>query len=87
MILGGLVAVPCGIVFGSHVLGTVRSAPAIDVPGTVEMDLETGPYMVYEHTGSRSGFGGFNVSEDDGPTITPAQLTVTGPDGQHRRGS
>ena len=56
---------------------TTESRPT---PVTAELDLDEGRYTVFELTGRTAGVGDDQVIEDRGTTITPALITVTGPD-------
>jgi hypothetical protein len=55
------------------------TGPVITTPGTTAMHLGTGKYLVYQRTGS-SGFG---IDTNSTTTLTPGEVTVTGPDGQN----
>ena len=53
--------------------------PRISVPGERSVDLEEGTWVLYQHTGTSSGGGGFTFDMNRGVTLHPDQVTVTGP--------
>lgn len=44
--------------------------------------LDAGRYVIFERIGSRTGNGPVSVTDVHSPTITPARVHVTGPDGR-----
>lgn len=77
---GALLAIPAGVIFGVRVFRTI-SVPTVTTPATVERHLGSGTWIVFERTGTRRGSIDFTFRENDGPNLSPRQVTVTGPDG------
>jgi hypothetical protein len=78
--LGALIAVPSMVIVGVRGARTIN-APSVATPGITQRQLSRGRWFVFERTGSRSGPGGFNFTQNGAPDLTPDQLKVTGPDG------
>jgi hypothetical protein len=57
------------------------TSPVQTTPLDRPMTLEHSEYAVYELTGHTSGGGGVTFSERRSVTVSPSQVTVTGPDG------
>jgi hypothetical protein len=55
--------------------------PALATPMHVTQALADTDYAVFELTGHRGGAGPITVRENDAPTVTPDDVTVTAPDG------
>jgi hypothetical protein len=79
--LGVLIAIPGVIVMGFAIWHAL-SGPAYRVPGTTELHLGSGEYIVFEHTGDRDTYGPLTIQRGRGVTLSHDQLVVTGPDGQ-----
>ncbi len=78
MVAGAVLAVPTLIAGIVPITRSISSAGTFVSPGPVSMHLGKGTYMVYEFTGSSAFDSPFN---DDDVTISPADVTVTGPTG------
>jgi hypothetical protein len=78
--VGALVAVPAFVIVAARAIPAINT-PALATPGATDRHLVPGTWMIFQRTGHKVGFGGFNVSHDDAPTIEPAQVSVTGPEG------
>jgi hypothetical protein len=80
LVLGLLLAVPAGVTL---VVRSVRAlgAPSMAAPTVARRSLSPGTWVVFERTGTRSGFGGVTVSRTGSPVLAPADVTVTGQDG------
>src|SRR4051812_31523992 len=83
MIIGIVVAVPSLIAGIMPILNTLNS-PGFDVPGKATIHLGAGSYELYQRTGSTSIGDSF---DDSLPTITPDDVTITGPSGQRIAGT
>lgn len=81
LIAGILIAVP-GVVVIFLTFWHAVFGPTVTVPGTEELQLGQGTYVVFEHTGNTNQYGPVTVRRDKGVTIDRQQLTVTAPDGQ-----
>lgn len=57
------------------------TSPVLSVPGTRTLRLERSEYAVYELNGSQTRRGDVTAVQRHSITITPDQVTVTGPDG------
>lgn len=55
------------------------SGPRFDVPGSAALDLDSGTWVVYERTGTSTGAGGIDVTNNGFVTIAPGDITVDGP--------
>jgi Protein of unknown function (DUF2510) len=77
IVVGALVAIPTLIAGVVPIARAFTASSRFDAPSTVRLHLGKGTYLVYERTGSNSPF-----STDDSVTITPADVTVIGPDGE-----
>lgn len=78
-IAGVALAVPTLIAGVVPIVRSISTSERFEVPGRVDLHLGRGTYMLYEDKGATSlgsAFGG-----DDSVTISPADVTVTGPDG------
>lgn len=78
MVLGAALAVPTLVAGIIPITRSVSNADTFVSPGPVVMHLGKGTYMVYEFTGNGSFDSPFS---NDDVTITPADVTVTGPTG------
>jgi hypothetical protein len=80
VVVGLLVAVPA---MAMLVLRSVRAvdAPSMAAPGAVRRHLSAGTWVVFEHTGTRTGAIGFTVTSIGSPELQPGNVTVTAPDG------
>jgi len=54
----------------------------LTTPGSDEMHLTTGRYVVFELTGSQTNGGPITFTQNNFPVLTPGDVTVTGPSGQ-----
>lgn len=82
MIVGILVAIPGVVVFGAGIWHTVF-APTLRVPGTTQLQLGSGTYIVFEHTGHTDNYGPVAIRRSSGVTIDARQLVVRAQN--HRR--
>ena len=73
-IVGG---VGTGVTFGKTILGS----DSVALPAHLQRHFDTGTYEVYQRTGTSGGGGGFTFSNGQPPTLRPADVVVTGPDG------
>ncbi len=79
--LGLLVFIPSVVLAVLPFVGSIPST-AYAVPSRVQIHLRKADYVVYERTGTRSGFGGLGGLGQRNPvTIDASQVTVTAPDG------
>jgi len=80
LVLGLLLAVPAGVTL---VARSVRAlgGPSMSAPGMERRHLSAGTWLVFERTGTRSGFGGITVSHTGAVELQPGDVTVTAPDG------
>ena len=53
--------------------------PRISVPGERSLELDEGTWVLYQHTGSRSGGGGITFDQNRSVTLHPEHVTITGP--------
>ncbi|MFL6070134.1 MAG: DUF2510 domain-containing protein [Actinomycetes bacterium] len=80
-VLGGVIAV-VGLV--SRVGGVLVDAITADsqlTPARMQLQLDGGPYVVYELTGQTRGGGPFTVENGRGVTVNVSDVTVTSVDG------
>jgi len=77
-----------GLVFG--VPASVRAVqvflksingPALNVPGSTQVHLNSGRWVIFQRTGSKSDYGPVHTSENGPPTITVSDVTVIGAGG------
>jgi hypothetical protein len=80
LVLGLVLAVPAGVTL---VARSVRAlgGPSMTAPGVERRSLSAGTWLVFERTGTRSGFGGITVTHTGGAELQPGDVTVTAPDG------
>ncbi len=78
MVAGAVLAVPTLVAGIIPITRSVSNAGTFVSPGPVVMHLGKGTYMVYEFTSDGSFDAPFN---NDDVTISPADVTVTGPTG------
>ncbi|HZQ57974.1 MAG TPA: DUF2510 domain-containing protein [Acidimicrobiales bacterium] len=78
--VGLVLAVPATAVMVSRVVGTY-TAPSMTTPTVARRHLSMGTWVIFERTGTRSGFGGVTVSRDNSVALRPSDVTVAGPDG------
>lgn len=74
--IGGIAGIASGA--GSSISDSLTS-PEVNVPGTVTRSLSTGTYVVYEASGTSKS--------SQVTTLSPSDVTVTGPDGALAVGS
>ncbi|MEY2454379.1 MAG: hypothetical protein QOD92_3953, partial [Acidimicrobiaceae bacterium] len=60
---------------------TVVWPSSIDTPGSVNLKLSQGTYMVYERTGRKRGGGGITFTENGSTSLRPEAVRVTSPSG------
>jgi len=77
IVAGVVLAVPTAIAGVAPIVRAVASPAGFAVPGSVHVHLARATYMIYEDTGAASIGSAF--SPDDTVTITPGDVTVTGP--------
>jgi hypothetical protein len=53
--------------------------PRFATPSSQELTLDTGTWVVFERTGSTHGGAGFTFSEGTSVSLSPRDVTVTGP--------
>jgi hypothetical protein len=81
VLVAGLAAVVvCAVRVGAAVAGTLN-APSFTIPGSTVVDLETGTYAVYEHTGTQGSAGPVSMTFRGRPTLGPDDVVVTDPAG------
>ena len=78
-LLLGLVLVVVGLSHGLPDFSRTMSGPRLTAPGEASVELDRGPWTLFERTGSSSGGGGFTFTENDGVTFGPDQVSVDGP--------
>jgi hypothetical protein len=76
IVVGALLGIPTLIAGVVPIARAFTASSRFEAPGTVRVHLGRGTYLVYEQTRSSSPF-----STNDSVTITPADVTVFGPDG------
>ena len=84
-----VLAVGLGIVCGVRIvavvarpIGDALSAPARQTPLDAQLPLQPGQYTVFQLTGEQHSVGNLRYKQNHAPTITPADVQATGPDGQ-----
>jgi hypothetical protein len=80
LVIGVMVAVPAAVTVALRAVRTL-STSSISTPGALRRHLAPGTWFVFQRTGTTSGGGGFTVTRNDAPTLTPSEVTVTAPDG------
>jgi hypothetical protein len=80
LVVGLVLAVPASAVLVSRVAGSLTSR-SVATPTAFRRHLTTGTWVVFERTGTRTGFGGVTVTNDHSPELQPADVTVMAPDG------
>jgi len=81
LVIGILIAIPGVLVFANGIWHTL-SGPTYDVPGTTQLHLGKGTYIVFERTGGRQTYGPLTIRRNHGVTIGWNQLSVTGRGGE-----
>jgi len=76
IVVGALVGLVCGAFVVVPLVHTAF-APVRDVPGTVQLDLSAGRYMIYQRTGWSKQYGPLSTSSNHWPTIGPESVRVT----------
>ena len=76
IVVGLALLIPTLIGGIAGIVRAVTTSARFEAPNVVRVHLGKGDYMVYQDTGRNSPF-----STDDRVTITPNDVTVTGPDG------
>jgi len=79
-----VLVVVAGVLIGRSVGGPLISAftsPARTTPVDASLSLNPGRYTVFERTGTSSKTGPVTATSNNGTTVTPDDVTVTGPDG------
>jgi hypothetical protein len=79
-VIGVLCAVPLVVRAVASTASTV-TAKSHRTPVRLEEDLGHGRYVVFERTGTGGSAGPISGSVNGAPTLTPAAVRVTGPDG------
>lgn len=80
VVLGGVLFVVGAIGFVASMVGGL-SGGGVATPGTVERDLGSGEWVIYQRTGTNRGGGGVTFTTDGPPTMSPEEVRVTDPDG------
>jgi hypothetical protein len=80
LVAGLAVVVVCAVRVGAEVTGTVN-APSFTIPGSTVVDLETGTYAIFEHTGTQGSAGPVSMTFRGRPTLGPDDVVVTDPAG------
>lgn len=75
--IGALILVPSTIVAVRTVIDRLTDAPAFSIPGSTQVHLDSGHYIVWEQTGSKSTTGPITFSTNSGTSFGAAQVTVT----------
>ncbi len=70
-----------GVGAGVTIASNVFESSTVDLPASLQRHLAAGSYEVYQRTGSRTGGSGFTFSRSGPTTVTPSDVSVTGPDG------
>lgn len=60
-------------------LSAVVTDPLCPTPCSERLELRSGTYVVFEQVGTTVGGGGFSYTRTGRPSITPADVRVTGP--------
>ncbi len=79
-VAGMALLIPSIVVLGSTFWRTI-TGDVYRVPGTIELQLGTGPYTVYEWAGNQDNSGPVQVGQVYGTTLDSATVRVTGPSG------
>ncbi len=80
LILGVVVVAPPVAVVAGRAAGTLTTR-SMSTPGVARRHLGSGKWFVFQRTGTTTGGGGFSITHQSAPTLRPADVTVTGPDG------
>ena len=80
MAVGVLIAIPAVVIIAARFVSTITS-PGVTTPATFSRKLSPGNWHVFQRTGWKHGIGGFSIYRDNAPTLAPAEVTVTSPDG------
>jgi len=64
-------------VIGVQRIAGATDGPELTVPGTTHVHLDSGRWLVFEATGSKTDVGPFHSSSNGFTTISPSALTVT----------
>ena len=67
---------------GPAVFNSFISQHRVAAPGSTQLHLRVGKYVLYERTGTRRGGSGFTFTNNGPLTIGPGQVQVTGPNGE-----
>lgn len=84
VVLGVLLGAVCGIRVAVHAVPVAvggASAPLLTVPEEDSRLLEATEYALLEGTGTQTSVGGVSTSTNRPTSLTPADVTVTGPGG------
>jgi hypothetical protein len=75
LVAGVLIAVPAAVVIGVRAARTFTT-PSVNTPGAVQRHLGSGTWMIFQRTGTSVGDGGFTATQNDGPDLSPNQVSV-----------
>jgi hypothetical protein len=78
--VGLALLIAAAVAVGPPLYRTIFS-PSIKTPGSRQLRLEPGKYMIYEKTGTTTGVGPVTVTHDNSVTIDPSQVRITASDG------
>jgi hypothetical protein len=81
LLVGLAMGIPAVVVVVMTFWGVVFGSTAHRVPGSFEVNLGSGEYLVFERTGGESRFGVVSVGSYRGVTIGPGDVVVVGEDG------
>ena len=74
----GVLAVVPAVVAGVRAIASTLAAPSRTTPGTIQTTLRAGDHVILE----RISTAGESFADDEGTTLTPRMVSVTGPAGQ-----
>jgi hypothetical protein len=75
--IGALVLVPSVIVSVRTVINRLSDAPTFTIPGSTQVHLDEGHYIVFEQTGTTGSAGPLTFSSRNGVSFGAEQVTVT----------
>ena len=84
LVLGIVLAISGVVALGVQFWDLING-PKYAIPGTIELQLDTGTHTVFERTGSRDRVGSVPVNRFNTVTLDRTQLEVIGPDGDSVR--
>ena len=81
LIVGVVIAIPGIVVFGIGFWHSVFG-PTYDAPGTTQLHLQEGRYVIFENTAKSRSYGVVTITDGRGISIDASHVTITGEDGR-----